>query len=184
METHHTTLDTYALPEPIINTMKFIETNETEVILAIVIIASFLIGWFAQTIKNKIKKTLEEPIEKTEMIGIDLTKGQKAIDYLERLISEKYSYYKYLELLPIYLDNKIPEKKLIRETKEKIYASVVGSLTQEVKLEILKFFTEKGIEIFVHEKIIIHMNETDFRASEKLTESFRELTPNNVSKLI
>ncbi len=186
MKSYHTTLDTYALPEPIINTMKFISTNETEVMLAVVIIASFLIGVVAQTIKSKLKKT-EKEIETEEVnepAEIDLTKGQLAIDYLERIISEKYNYYKYLELLPIYLDNKIPEKKVIKETKEKIYVSVVGSLTTEVKRELLKFFTEKGIEIFVHEKIIIHMNQTDFRASEKLTESFREITAGNVDKLM
>ncbi len=116
--------------------------------------------------------------------GIDLRKGQYSIDYLERLIKEKYNYYMYLELLPIYLDRKIPEKNVIRDVKEKIYVSVVGSITRQVKEEILTFFTEKGIEIFVHEKIVILINETDFRSAEKFTEAFREINLGNVDKLV
>ncbi len=128
-------------------------------------------------------RTKSTPVEPTET-DVDLIEGQQAIDFLERLIKEKYNYYLYLKLLPIYLDRKIPEKNIVEEVKSKIYVSVVGSLTRGVKNEILKFFTEKGIEIFVHEKIVILMNETDFQASDKFTEGFREITIGNVDKMI
>ncbi len=138
----------------------------------------------SEEVKQGIGSTADFKIAAAKYADIDLRKGQLAMDFLERLIREKYNYYMYLELLPIYLDRKIPEKNTIKNIKEKIYVSVVGSLTRSVKHEILNFFTEKGIEIFVNEKIIIMMNETDFRSAEKFTEAFREINANNVDRII
>ncbi len=115
---------------------------------------------------------------------IDIAHGDKILNFLDRIIKEKYTYHLYLTLMPIYLDRKIPEKKHIQELKEKIYVSVVGSLTSNVKKEVLRFFTEKGIEIYVHERIIILMNETDFRSTEKFTEAFRDLNPSKLDQIL
>ena len=41
--------------------------------------------------------------------------GQEILDYLDRLIKEKYTYQLYANLLPIYLDRKIPEKNIVKE---------------------------------------------------------------------
>ncbi len=115
---------------------------------------------------------------------VDPNHGQDALNFLDRVIKEKYNYHLYLTLMPIYLDRKIPEKKVIKELKEKIYVSVVGSLTSGVKREVLRFFTEKGIELYVHERIIILMNETDFRSAEKFNEAFRDLNAAKVEKIL
>ncbi len=150
----------------------------------IIITSVFIVLAVVMTLMAKFDQDPEPELEPEEIHTINFVEGQQSIDFLERLIREKYSYYMYLELLPIYLDRKIPEKNTIKKIKEKIYVSVVGSLTKSVKLEILKYFTEKGIEIFVNEKIIIMINETDFRSAEKFTEEFREITVGNVSQLI
>ncbi len=144
-----------------------------------VIIIMFLIKLVFRGFGSRAKPSTESHI------GVDLQKGQLAIDYLQRLISEKYNYYMYLDLLPIYLDRKIPEKNIIKDVKEKIYVSVVGSLTKPVKQEILKFFTEKGIEIFVHESIVIHMNKTDFQASDSVNSRFiSDLRDADIDKIL
>jgi hypothetical protein len=106
------------------------------------------------------------------------------MNFLDRIIQEKYKYHLYTSLLPIYLDRKIPEKKLISTLKEKIYVSIVGGLTPETKKSILNFFTEKGIEIYIHEKIMVLMNETDFRSTEKYTEAFRDIKEKNINNLM
>lgn len=168
-----------------------IEIAEFGIIFASVILFFFVTAGISKLFDLKKTKELKKLKElgkfkkvKEPAVPLDLTKGGESIDFLERLIREKYNYYMYLELLPIYLDRKIPEKNIIKEIKEKIYVSVVGSLTNEVKQEILRFFTERGIEIFVHEKIVIMMNETDFSAAERFSEAFREISLTNVSKLI
>jgi hypothetical protein len=126
----------------------------------------------------------DEKVSDNNQRIINPDEGQDALNFLDRIIKEKYNYHLYLILLPIYSDNKIPEKKVINELKEKIYVSVVGSLTHPVKKEILRFFTEKGIELYVHERIVILMNETDFRAVDKFNEAFRDLNKNNIEKIL
>ncbi len=187
METTNTII--YALPEPILQGIEYIQNSETIVIVAVVIVIAFIVNFIFDKFKAEDKKEEVVPIEieipdpKPNKL-IDLNEGQDSINFLERLIKEKYNYYMYLELLPIYIEQKIPEKKLIEEVKSKIYANVVGSLTRDVKQELLRFFTDKGIEIYVNEQIIILMNQTDFKASEKITESFREITPGTIDKIL
>jgi len=109
---------------------------------------------------------------------IDFKYAEQAMKFMDVIIYNKYKFYMYTILIPIYLDQKVPEKKLINDLKEKIYVSVVGGLTTQTKKSILNFFTEKGIEIYIHEKILVHMNETDFKTSGKYSEAFRDIKPN------
>jgi hypothetical protein len=108
----------------------------------------------------------------------------EVLNFLDRFIKDKFNYHLYLELLPIYLDNKIPEKNLIKTLKEKIYVSVVGSLSQSLKKKIMQYYTEKGIEIYIHEKIIVYMNETDFKTASKFSEAFRDLDNKKIDRLL
>jgi len=134
---------------------------------------------------NKIRILLNERKElKKKLDQIDFRYASEAMNFLDKIIQEKYKFYMYSTLMPLYLDNKIPEKKMINEIKEKIYVSVVGSLTTETKKSILSFFTEKGIEIYIHEKIIGLMNETDFKASNKLNEKFKDIRGKKLDTLI
>jgi len=126
----------------------------------------------------------ELPESSTDHRFINLIHGQEALNFLDRLIKEKYNYHLYLDLMPVYLDRKIPEKKQIQDLKEKIYVSVVGSLTKSVKQEVTRFFTEKGIEIYVYERIIILINETDFKSTEKFTEVFRDLNSAKIDQIL
>jgi hypothetical protein len=134
--------------------------------------------------RNKGDKGEKNEDETKEVKEVDLKKALVALDFLNKIIKEKYNYYMYLDLLPVYIEKKIPEKKLIDKTKNKIYVSVVGSLSRSVKFEILNYFTEKGIEIYVNERIIILMNETDFESTEKYGGTFRNISPSNVQKLL
>jgi uncharacterized protein YneF (UPF0154 family) len=143
----------------------------------IIILGIFIVEWY------KDKSAQKKPLLQNSQV-FNFKSGQEALDYLDRLIKEKYTYQLYANLLPIYLDRKIPEKNIVKEIKEKIYVTTVGSLSPEVKREILKYFTQKGIEIYINEKIMIYMNETDFRTAEKFTESFRDLKPDQVEKFL
>jgi len=144
-------------------------------------IVLLIIALFFYTIRNDKKEALKKLKAKPR---IDFDEGQKVLDYLDRIIKDKYRYYLYTYFLPIYLDKKIPEKKTVDEIKKKIYVSVVGGITRETKDEILKYFTEKGIEIYINEKIMVFMNETDFQAEQKVTETFRDLKPELMEKVM
>jgi hypothetical protein len=152
-------------------------------LLCITLVLIISLIWVNLNLKDaRVKiKTLEKNVQQEK---IDFKYADDAIKFLDKIINEKYRYYMYVELIPIYLDKKIPEKKLIQTIKEKIYVSVVGGLTQETKKSILTFFNEKGIEIYIHEKIMILINETDFKASDKSGESFRDIKDRNISAMM
>lgn len=147
------------------------------VIVGLVLMSSKIYGIF-----KKPKKIKSE--ESTEIRETNFKTAEEALNFLDRFIKEKYNYHLYLSLLPVYLDKKIPEKNLIKTIKEKIYVSVVGSLSQPMKKLITHYFTEKGIEIYIHEKIITYMNETDFRSAEKFGEAFRDLDATKVDRIL
>lgn len=137
------------------------------------------------TLYKKVKDLLQKNKELQDKIDlVDFKYAADAMSFLDKIVQEKYKYHLYATLLPIYLDKQIPEKKTISEIKEKIYVSVVGGLTSETKKSILNFFTEKGIEIYIHERIMVLMNETDFRSTEKFTEAFRDIKSKNIDQLI
>jgi len=136
------------------------------ILFALILTALILsISWL-YTIKKENKKL---KISKAELVSeyekVDFKYAKEALDFLDRIIKDKFNYHLYNNILPIYLDKKIPEKKFISTIKEKIYVSIVGGFSTGTKKSILKFFTEKGIEIYIHEKIMVHLNQTDFRAT-------------------
>jgi len=159
--------------------------NNQDTITGIIIFALFLV-FLMVFIKLGIPKTPKEnkkEKEKTDFEIFSIKEYRETLDFLDRIIQDKYQYYMYLNLLPIYMDRKIPEKKVIQDTKEKIYVSVVGGITLNFKKKILNIFTEKGIEIYINEKIIVLINQTDF-ASTNHNEAFKEVSSVNVDKIL
>jgi hypothetical protein len=139
---------------------------------------------------NKLKnnqeviETLENDILKNEEIKLDFSYVSGSLAFMDQLIKDKYTFYLYSELMPIYLDNKIPEKSQIRKIKERIYVSVVGGLTIKTKKSLLDAFTEKGIRIYINEKIMILLNKTDFSTSNKYNEVFKNINTRQIDGLI
>jgi hypothetical protein len=152
------------------------------IVIAITVPYLFYLKISNQDLKKKLKKAEKTIIQKES--NVDFKYAQSAIEFLDKIIKDKFNYHLYTNILPAYMDNKIPEKKVISDIKDKIYVSVVGGLSQETKKSILNFFTEKGIEIYVHEKIMTHMNETDFRTVNKHDEAFKNLDARRVNTVM
>jgi len=154
-----------------------------EFILMMVILGTVFLILFMLVInilaRKKIKLLETKPPQKA-----NFEYNESALNFLDRLIENKYNFHMYTTLIPIYMDSKIPEKKTIKELKEKIYVSVVGGLSTKTKISILDFFTEKGVEIYIHERIMILMNKTDFKTSGKYTEGFRNLKSNQIQNIM
>jgi len=120
---------------------------------------------------NNLQKIQKEYLNTNKKV--DFKYAEEAMNFLDKLIQEKYRFYLYSTMMPIYSNGQIPEKKEVKEIKNKIYLSIIGGLTTETKRSLLNFFTKKGIEIYIHEKIIGLMNETDFKVSNRNIEIFK-----------
>jgi hypothetical protein len=131
------------------------------------------------------KEIIKEKEQKCEELGlIDFKEAQSALDYLDRLIKAKIQFYTLFELMPIYNENNVPEKKVIEEIKHKIYATIVGSLSKEIKKKILKYSNQKGIEIYINERIMTYLNETDFKVSNSSSNIFKDIKMNSIDTLM
>jgi len=114
---------------------------------------------------------------------VDFKDGQDMFKYLDQLIHENFNYYLYSHLLPIYMEGKTPDKKTTNDLKQKIFISIVGSISENMKNRILLYFSEKGIKIYINQKIMVHVNKVDFKAHGE-TNSFNNIKLNNIKSFI
>jgi len=114
---------------------------------------------------------------------VNFKTASEALEFINKITEEKFNFYLFGELLPLYQKSKIPETSVITEIKNSIYLSITASLTSDMKLEILKFFTKKGIEMHIHEKIMLLMNKIDYTLTSG-SKNFNEINPNNIHKIL
>ena len=126
----------------------------------------FAFGYYMNLNKNK-KLFKEEIKEIEETHEIDFQKVQAAEKILDNLIKTNFKVQFYLEFLPVYLDKKVPEKSLINKAKQNIYISVIGKLTPDYLKILLSVYNKKGLEMLIHEKILVMINELDYSFSER-----------------
>ena len=114
---------------------------------------------------------------------VNFKTASDALEFINKITEEKFNFYLFGELLPLYQKSKIPETSVITEIKNSIYLSITASLTSDMKLEILKFFTKKGVEMHIHEKIMLLMNKIDYTLTSD-SKNFNEINPNNIHKIL
>jgi len=128
-------------------------------------------------------ETPSKVIDNIESDVVDFKAAEDVLNFLNKLIHEKFNFYLYSELLPLYQKNKIPENSIITEIKNNIYISITASITSNMKLEILKFFTRKGIEMYIHEKIMLLINKIDY-GQAGANKNFNEINQNNIHQIL
>lgn len=146
--------------------------------------SGFIYFWVAYNVSKKENLELKTLYKKATEEPVDFKYIKESTDFLDELIRLKFSYYLYTFFIPLYLDKKVPEKAKVEEIKEKIYVSVVGGLSMRTKKSIMGFFTEKGVQMYINERILNHMNEVDYRTSDKYTESFKDLKAGGIETLM
>jgi hypothetical protein len=146
-----------------------------EIILSAVGIAGFITGTVYWKIHSKNSKKISGQMN-TKVENINFQTAKEALRFLDDQIQKKFEFYTYSQLLPLYHKNTIPEEKVIREIKDKIYIDIVGSFNLELKKEYQKFFTKQGVEIYINQTILILLNKLDFQLSEK--EPFNDISKN------
>jgi len=147
--------------------------NTLVLIIGGIILGVVIIGWL---IYLTIKSLKHQP-----PTIIDFNDAQSAITFLNIMIKEKYNYYNYIKLLPLYNELKIPENKLIQEIKHTIFLNIRGSLSEEITSNLLKYFSRKGLDIYINEKIIVFINQVDYNIK---TNQSQKITSEDISGLM
>ena len=130
----------------------------------IYIAAALIIIWLIITIKKVIFKP--KKIDKKDINEFKPSTSKYIMELLDKLISDKYEYYLYKEILPVYIGNisnkkeKFNKEKFL-QLKENFFSDINMSLSKNIKVELIKLFTREGIEIYVHQKFATLFNKTD-----------------------
>ena len=142
---------------------------------------AFLVGIIVILAWPKKKKTQPSTID----IPADFDQSAKALQFLDRLIQKKIEVYYLTELLPVYNQNQIPENSLVKKIHDEIYLIITASITPKIKQEYLKFFTKKGIEMYIRQEITRILNKLDLENNNN-SEPFRDLKTqiNKIDKII
>lgn len=123
--------------------------------------------------------------EESKTNSLTMQEAREVIDYMNLLIQEKFNYHLHSKLLPLYVSGKTPEIKVIKEIKDHIYLSIITSLSPALKNKILKYHTNKGLDIMIHERIMSLLNEIDFTMTKnKSGEVFKGINMQNVDKIL
>lgn len=78
------------------------------------------------------------------------------------LIQEKFNYYLYTEILPIYKSDKLPEDNQIDQIKNSIYTSIIGGFSKNFKMKYENIYTEKGFQLMIFQKVLLLFNNIDY----------------------
>jgi len=111
-------------------------------------------------IDNKNSKNSKNNINNLD-IKIDIGTSKSIKNFIIDLVDDRFNYYLYTEILPLYMSNKKLDKTMIQEIKEKIFIEISLFLSKEQKKYISNYFTQKGIQIFIYERVVILINKID-----------------------
>jgi len=127
-------------------------------VVALIII--WIITLIINTRKSKLNKK-EKPIKEFKP-----NNSKYIMDFLDDLIKDKYEYYLYKEILPVYLGNESNKKEKFNkekflQLKNFFFLDILKSLSKNVKIELMNLFTKDGIELYIHQKFATLFNKTD-----------------------
>jgi len=160
--------DPYALHQHIGNFSNFSSHYNYSPILILIgiilILMSFTgIYFIYKTYNEKLNnKEIDSKDSKNNLdIKIDIGTSKSIKNFIIDLVDDRFNYYLYTEILPLYMSNKKLDKTMIQEIKEKIFIEISLFLSKEQKKYISNYFTQKGIQIFIYERVVILINKID-----------------------
>ena len=126
---------------------------------------------------------LKEKVEKSEkMLSIDET--TKYMQFFDKLLMDKLNFYFFNHFLATYEKGKDVNKELIKDIKTQFYIDVSSALCMDQKRQLLKIFTEKSIELYIHQYFLQKLNELDVKfKGGKSKEKETELSANLMKEI-
>jgi len=99
-------------------------------------------------------------------LDININNTIKTKEFLDSFLEQKYRYYLTSDILAYFLNGKEIPKKEIQNIKEKFFSDVTMSLNKKQQENILKIFTSKGIELYIHQSFLKLLNESNIKFTD------------------
>lgn len=118
-------------------------------------------------LESKIKK-LESPMKIDDVV--------KYLNVFDNLLLSKFNYYIHVHFLANFEKRKEISKETIRGIKEEYYIDVSSTLKSEQKYKLLEIFSNKGIEMYIHQFFLQKLNELDVKY-RKIDDTLKDSAP-------
>jgi len=129
-------------------------------VVLILIIESIYIYYLKKRVNN-LSIDRDRSINKNNIINIKQTK--QTFDFFNELLEIKFRYYLTSEILAYFLNGKeIPKKEIIK-LKENFYIDVTKTLNKNQRENILKIFSNEGIEMYIHQTFLKLLNDCNIK---------------------
>lgn len=136
-------------------------------------------------LQDQIDGLIQNEISDPDTSSFSIEEAEKIFNYLDILIKDKFNQQLYSQLLPQYMNSNGPDTALVKEIIDRVYVTVTATLTPAMKTRILKYYTQRGIELLIREKVSSLINEIDFTMSGKASNSaFKELNTRNIDQIL
>ena len=124
---------------------------------------------------NLVKTQLENTIVKLKApMGTDDI--IKYLNIFDKLLLTKFNYYIHVHFLANFEKKKEISKEAIKNIKQEFYVDVSSTLRMEQKYKLLDIFSDRGIELYIHQFFLQKLNELDVKY-KKQDESVKDNTP-------
>jgi len=117
---------------------------------------------------KKLKNLEKNILNNTKPKKLDLSEAEKAKQFLDKIIRDKFEYYLATEILPVYKVGKTLDKKQVNELKEQFFIDVSYFLNKNVKNILKSYFNTEAIKIYIIEKFFTNLNKVDMTFFEEL----------------
>lgn len=108
------------------------------------------------------KEIHEEVLAETLDNSLDIKEAKEILLFINDIIREKFNHQMYSKLLPNYIANKSIDLATHKDIIDRIYTTVTITLTPGIRKKIKKYYTTKGIELLIKERVISLISEVDF----------------------
>ena len=127
------------------------------------------------SLQNTSIKILEDEIKKLKK-PMHIDDANKYLNLLDKLLITKFNYYIFSNFLANLEKRKEISKENIKSIKNEFYIDVSSTLQTEQKYKLLEVFSEKGIEMYIHQFFLQKLNELDVKY-KKQEASLTETSP-------
>lgn len=137
------------------------------ILTAMLIGTSFMIIRYKKTIRNikeELINTIQEKtkIEKKYQI-ISIQDTDASLDFLNKLLDIKFGYYLNTFLIAYFVNDKELDKKEIKKLKDDFYLDISNTLNNQQKNNLLRVFSQKGIELYIHQTFLRLLNDANIK---------------------
>lgn len=111
------------------------------------------------SVLNKTRKEFNDYVKS----DLPIKESKEVFEFLNELILVKFKYYLNVHFMANFASDKEIDKKDIKKFKNDFYLDVSSTLNDKQKNRLLKVFSQKGIELYLHQSFLRLFNDANIK---------------------